>query len=161
MFDNRFRRFAFISRFVDFSCLPFGIGKVVCLFFGHALLHEIIHHFKDIHFRKWLFIVLHRHLRFTLFHNFRIVAVDVGDKLGGGFVDGFKACTKLFQFLIFRPGCDIAEAVFARCDTVIGTYGKGNAFCLDFLGVAVFLLLVEETLHGNLAADKVQAFVLG
>ena len=96
-----------------------------------------------------------------LFHNLRIVAVNVGDKLGGGLIDGLKACTKLFQFLVFRPGCDIAEAVFARCDTIIGAYGKGNTFCLDFFGVSVFLLFVEETLHGNLTADKVQAFVLG
>ena len=41
----------------------------------------------------------------------------------------------------------------ARCDTVIGTHGKGNAFCLYFFGAAVFPLLVEETLYGNPPAD--------
>ena len=149
-----------ISTLSYITSLPFCVSKVVCLFLGHALFHEVIHHFKDIFFFKRLFIGLNRHFRFTLFHNLRIVAVDVGDKLGRGFVDGFKTCTKLFQFLVFRPGCDIAEAVFACGDTIIGTYGKGNAFCLNFLGIAVFLLFVEETLHGNLAADKVQTLVL-
>ena len=149
-----------ISSLSYITSLPFCVSKVVCLFLGHALFHEVVHHFKDIHFFQWFFFGLNRHFRFTLFHNLRIVAVDVSDKLGGGFIDGFKTCTKLFQLLIFRPGCNIAEAVFARSDAIIGTYSKGNAFCLDFLGVSVFLLFIEETLHRNLAADKVQASFL-
>ena len=149
-----------VSTLTHITSLPFRIGKVVCLFLGHALLHEIVHHFKDIHFLQRLFFGLYRHFRFTLFHNIGIMAVDVGNQLGGSAVDGFKACTKLFQLLVFRPCCNIAEAVFTGCDAVVGTHGKGNAFSLDFLGVAVFLLLGLELIGGDFAAHKVQPLVL-
>ena len=89
------------------------------------------------------------------------MAVDVGNQLGGSAVDGFKTCTKLFQLLVFRPRCDIAKAIFACFNTIIGTNGKRYTFCLDFLGMAVFSLFVEEPICGDLATDKVQPFVLG
>ena len=89
------------------------------------------------------------------------MTVDVGNQLGGSAVDGFKTCTKLFQLLVFRPRCDIAKAIFACFNTIIGTNGKRYTFCLDFLGMAVFSLFIEETVCGDLTADKVQPFVLG
>ena len=88
------------------------------------------------------------------------MTVDVGNQLGGCFVDGLKARTKLFQFLVLRPGGDIAEAVFTCSNTIIGTNGKRNAFGFDLLGVAVFSLFISETVSGNLTADKVQTFLL-
>ena len=137
------------------TSLPFSVCKVVCLFLGHTLFHKVVHHFKDVHFLKGLFFGLNRHFCLTLFHNLGIVTVNVGNQLGGSAVDGFKTCTEFFQLLVLRPSCDIAEAVFTCCYTIISTNGERYAFCLDFLGIAVFLLLVEETLHRNLAADKV------
>jgi len=89
------------------------------------------------------------------------VTVYVGNQLGGSAVDGFKACTKLFQFFILRPGSDITEAVFSRCNTIISTNGKGNTLGFDLLGVAVFSLFVEEAVSGNLTADKIETFFLG
>ena len=127
-----------VSTLTHITSLPFRIGKVVCLFLSHALLHEIIHHFKDIHFLKGLFFGLYRHFRFTLFHNIGIMTVDVGNQLGGSAVDGFKTCTKLFQLLVFRPRCDIAKAIFACFNTIIGTNGKRYTFCLNFLCMTVF-----------------------
>ena len=127
-----------VSTLPNITSLPFRIGKVVCLFLGHALLHEVVHHFKDIHFLKGLFFGLYRHFCLTFFHNLGIVAVDVGNQLGGSAVDGFKACTKLFQLLVFRPRCDIAKAVFSCFNTIIGTYGERYTFCLNFLCMTVF-----------------------
>ncbi len=89
------------------------------------------------------------------------MTVDVGYQLRGGLIDCFKTFTEHFQLLVLRPRCDIPKAVFAGGDAVVGTHGKGNAFCLDFLGVAVFQLLIEEAVCGNITADKVQAFLLG
>ena len=87
--------------------------------------------------------------------------VNVGNQLGGSLVDGLKACSKLFQLLVFRPCCDIAEAVFAGCDTVVGAHGKGNAFSLDFLGITIFLLLGLKLIGGDFTAHKVQSLFLG
>ena len=102
-----------------------------------------------------------RQIGLALLHNLSIVPINVGNQLRGSLVDGLKACTKLFQLLVFRPCCNIAEAVFAGCDAVVGTHGKGNAFSFDFLGVAVLFLLGLELIGGDFAAHKVQPLVLG
>ena len=102
-----------------------------------------------------------RQIGLSLLHDFSIVPVNVGNQLGGSLVDGLKACAKLFQLLVFRPCCDIAEAVFASCNAVVGAHGKGNAFSLDFLGIAVFLLFGLKLIGGDFAAHKVQPLVLG
>ena len=67
----------------------------------HMEIYSIIHEIKSflggsLHNRLG-----NRQISLTLFHNLGIVAVDVSNQLGGSLVDGLKACTKLFQFLVF------------------------------------------------------------
>ena len=127
----------------------------------HMKIYRIIHEIKGFLGGSLQNRLGQRQIGLALLHDLSIVPINVGNQLRGSLVDGLKACTKLFQLLVFRPCCNIAEAVFTGCDAVVGTHGKGNAFSLDFLGVAVFLLLGLELIGGDFAAHKVQPLVLG
>ena len=97
----------------------------------------------------------------TLFADFLIVALNVGDQSAGGFVDGLQTGSQLFQFLALTPACNIAEAVFSGLNTKILADRIGDAFSLHFLRVAVFPLFLQKLGEGRKAANKIQTFFFG
>ena len=68
----------------------------------------------------------------TFFADFFIMAVNIGDQLTGGLVDGLQAGPQLFQFLALTPACDVAETVFSGLDAVILADRVGNALSLKW-----------------------------
>ena len=68
-------------------------------------VHRIVHKVEGFFFsgrlqhRFFLNRSFYGNLRFSLFHNLCVVAVDVSNQFRRGFVDGFKALPKLLQLL--------------------------------------------------------------
>ena len=67
------------------------------------------------------------------------MSVDISNQLRRGFIDGFKAFPKLSQLLALGPVGNVAKAVLAGSNAIIGAYGIGNTFGLNLFGVAAFL----------------------
>ena len=89
------------------------------------------------------------------------MAVDVVNQPARRPVDDFKAFSKLRQRFVLRPGCDIAEAVFAGGNPIIGADRIGYAFRLYFFRAAGELcsirkLRIQEFLYGLFAVDEIQ-----
>ena len=79
------------------------------------------------------------------------MAVNRGNQLVCGFVDGFQTVPQFFQFFALRPCSDIAKAVIASLDAEILAHRIGNAFGFYFLRMPAFLFgrLGSVTLHGS------------
>ena len=105
-------------------------------------------------------------LGFALLHDFGIMSVDIRNQLRRGFIDGFKAFPKLLQFLSFGPVGNVAKAVFAGSNAIIGAYGIGNTFGLNLFSVTAFLYgfrvdFFIECLDGLVAAEVHEAVIKG
>ena len=92
-------------------------------------------------FRRGLCRLLRHGLRVdaALLADFREVLFDFRNQAGSGFVDRFQAGPQLLQLLALGPGGNIPEAVVPGLDAEILADRVGDAFGLDFFGVAVLL----------------------